>query len=196
MATARRVFWESAIFLAFLAVLAGVVVWSGNRVERQAESLENRHDQALTAADQRHQDEIETLRQGWDNLSRAQAKEQAKAVFSAFEAGIHTAATARWGRYLDNAKDSLAAHPAITFIHLVTPQGRIITTTDDELATSGRLDELGEWALSAQELSSRDGSVSGTLELAAPIVESGRTVAVLWMGYDLSAVAATSGSGS
>ena len=189
MATASRVFWESAIFIGFLAILGAVVWWSGGRADRHAESLTEQHKEALNAAEHRHREEIETLRQTWKGLSQARARGQAMAVFAAFEAGIHTAAAARWQNYLENAKDALAAQPAVLFVHLVTPQGRIIATTDDELATSGRLDEQGEWALATEALTSRESDVTDALELAAPILEKGRTVAVLWMGYDLTVVA-------
>jgi hypothetical protein len=187
MATASRVFWESIFVLAFLAILAGVLFWSGGRVERHARSLTEQHEQALQAVDERHRGEIAALNQDRDRFAEEQAKERARAVFSAFEAGIHSAAAARWNRYLDSAKDSLLAQPAVLFVHLLTPQGRIISTSDDELARIGRLDEQGEWALGVDQLASRSGEPTGTLELAAPILEDGRVVAVLWMGFDLTA---------
>jgi hypothetical protein len=192
MATASRVFWESIIFMAFLAIVAGVVFWSGSRVDRNAESLAVEHEQALEAADHEHRQEIEDLNRSWADRSDARARAQARAVFSAFEAGIHTAAAARWGRYLDSAREDLMTQPAVTFVHLVSPQGRVITSSDEALAATGRLDEGGDWALAAQELVSRDGQASGAFELAAPINEGGRTVAILWMGYDLRQVKADS----
>jgi hypothetical protein len=192
MATATRVFWESIIFLAFLAIVAGVVFWSGSRVDRNAESLAVEHEQALEAADQEHRQEIEALNRSWADSSDARARAQARAVFSAFEAGIHTAAAARWGRYLDSARDVLMAQPAVAFVHLVSPQGGVITSSDESLASTGRLDEAGDWALAAQALATRDGQISGVFELAAPIQEGGRTVAILWMGYDLGQVKADS----
>jgi hypothetical protein len=192
MATASRVFWESVIFLAFLAILAGVVFWSGGRAERHKESLAVEHEAALSEAAQRHRDEIDTLRQSWDELSAIRAQEQAKAIFSAFEAGIHTAAAARWGRYLDNARDGLMEQPAVTFVHLVTLQGRVITSSDSELAATGRLDERGDWALAAQQLSSRTEGGVASFELAAPVLERGQPVAILWIGFDLGVITANS----
>ena len=185
MATASRVFWESIFVLAFLAILAGVLFWSGGRVERHARSLTEQHEDALQAADERHRSEIATLNQAQERRAEELAKERAKAIFSAFEAGIHSAAAARWNRYLDNARDSLLAQPAVLFVHLITPQGRIISTSDDELARIGRLDEQTDWPLGVDGLASRIGETTGQLELAAPILEGGRVVAVLWMGFDV-----------
>lgn len=194
MATARRVFWESIIFLAFLVILAGVVLWSNSRVSRNTAVLAEDHARSAELAQERHSDEIESLRQSWMAESRIRAQGQAAAVAQAFAAGIRTAAAGRWGRYLDSARDALMADPAVSFAHLVTPQGRVITTSDESIEASGRLDEADQWPLSAEALTTRNRAESGLYELALPIVEGDRTVAVLWLGYDLSAVTQAAGS--
>jgi hypothetical protein len=185
MATASRVFWESIFVLAFLAILAAVLFWSGGRVDRHARTLTEQHEDALRVAEERHDNEIATLKKARKRHAEEQAKERARDVFTAYEAGIQSAAAARWNRYLDNARDSLLAQPEVLFVHLLTPQGRVISTSDEALAQVGRVSEQDQWPLGVDSLAGRDGETAGTLELAAPIQEEGRIVAVLWMGFDV-----------
>ncbi|MDH3254018.1 MAG: hypothetical protein OEM62_03425 [Acidobacteriota bacterium] len=193
MATATRVFWETVIFLSFLVVLAGVLYWSEHRVDRRAVALTEDHKAALRLESDRHTSRILAMEKEWEERSEERARAEAVAVFNAFEAGIHSAVSARWNRYVDSAKEALLDQPAVLFVHLATPQGRVISTSDPELATAGRFDERGAWALEADTLETRSGELEGTLELAAPVRDQGRTVAFLWMGYDLTRVMTKTG---
>jgi len=188
MATATRVFWETVIFLSFLVVLAGLLYWSEHRVDRRAEALIEQHEAALRLESDRHKSLLIDMEQEWESRSEDRARAEAVAVFNAFEAGIHSAVAARWGRYLDSAKEALLDQPAVLFVHLATPQGRVISSSDAEVETAGRFDERGAWALDVDTLESRPGELENTIELAAPVREQGRTVAFLWIGYDLAQV--------
>ena len=188
MATARRVFWESVVVISFFAILGSVLLWSQGRAERRAAVLDRQHQEARLLEAEQQRQEIEALRRSWDEHLGDRVRREAEAVFTAFEAGAHTAIGARWGRYLSGAKDALINQSDVVFVHIVTPQGRVITSSDDELTAAGRLDERGDWALATDTLESRLGDLAGTLELAGPVVENDRPVAFLWIGYDLAAM--------
>jgi hypothetical protein len=185
MATAQRVFWETVIFLGFVGLL--ILVWIGSRVvsSRQANRLNLQHEVAASQREEEHRLELDKLKQEWEARSEEHAKSEALAVFRAFEAGIHGAVPARWGRFLRGAVSELLEFPAVTFVHLSTPGGRVIVSSDEEYSAVGRFDERGEWALGVAGLESRRGEESGSLEVAAPIRQQDQVVAFLWLGYDL-----------
>jgi hypothetical protein len=188
MATAQRVFWETVIFLGFVGLL--ILVWIGSRVvsSRQADRLTLQHEVAASQREEEHRLELETLNQEWEARSEEHAKSEALAVFRAFEAGIRGAVPARWGRFLRGAASELLKFPAVAFVHLSTPGGRVIVSSDEEYSAVGRFDERAEWALSVAGLESRRGGEAGILEVAAPIRDQGQVVAFLWLGYDLDRV--------
>lgn len=188
MATARRVFWESVIFLSFLAALAGLYFWSGWRVDSRTKALQGQHLTELASLDERHETEIQRLVEAGDERLRSQAEKQAYSVFRAFEAGARTAIAARWSNYLASASDELAGEPGVLFVHILTPQGQTITSTGEQEMAEARLAERGEWATGREALDSRPVAGEQQIEIAAPVTESGRTVAYLWLGYDLASI--------
>ena len=200
MATAHRVFWETVIFLTFLVVLAGVLFLGLSMAIRprdqwHADDLSRQHEESLRIDSEKHQAEIASLERKWTARLADRSRNEAEAVLNAFEAGAHTAIAARWGRYLATATETLTGRPEVLFLHIVTPQGRVVTGSDETLRTSGRLDETGEWVLAATGIESRTGAESGMLELAMPVREGGRTVAFLWMGYDATRIGQGAASG-
>ena len=185
MATAERVLWETVTIVVFLLLLAGTVIWSGGRVERHRERLESEFDARIsTAADEQRRTALR-LEADFERRSYDYRVHEAQAVFRAFEAGVRTAVASRWGNYVNRAKSDLLEQSRVTFVHILTPAGLVLASSDEKLARTGRIDERGDWARSATELSVRDGAVAGSIELAGPIGEHRRPVALLWLGYDL-----------
>ncbi|MFQ5525550.1 MAG: hypothetical protein ACE5GX_04750 [Thermoanaerobaculia bacterium] len=189
MATAERVLWETITVIVFLVLLAGTVFWSSARVDRHRSRLEAEFDTKLAAAEQQLRDETERLELDFERRSREYEIREAKAIFRSFEAGVRSAVASRWGNYVSRAKSNLLVGTHVTFVHILTPSGLVLSSSDEKLARTGRIDERGDWALAATELAMRDGSQEGHIELAGPVTQGSRTVAFLWLGYDLSAEA-------
>ncbi len=184
MATAQRVFWETVAVLAFIAFLGLAWFLSGYRAERKLSAAEEGHRRELAEQAENHRDELGRRDDERAAAAAAQAQSEAEAVFHGYAAGIRPAAAARWRRFLNSTRDQLVTNPRVVFLHVMTPGGYILTSTDPDLVASGRFDETADWVTTAEALVSRDGE-GDVLELAGPIDEGGQTVAFVWMGYDV-----------
>jgi hypothetical protein len=186
MATARRVFWETVFFFAFLLVIAGLVLWSGQRTDSVSARLTEEYEEALDRRDSDHSAELEELRKAAAEAGRQHAEREARAVFRAFTAASRTAIEARWGSYLASATEDLSRLPEVEFVRVMTPTG-------GRLSSAGRVGDESDpivaggiaWALETTALETRPGRTTGILELAAPVELEGRPIAYLWLGYDI-----------
>ena len=185
MATANRVFWETVTTIAFVALLVLVWIASGQRAGRRLTEANANHQRVLAEQAALHTQELEEIRSLRRREAEAQVRAEAEAAFRGYVSGIQPAVAARWRRFLNTTRDQLLAQPRVTFVHLMTPEGLILMSTKQEFLTRGRVDESGDWARAATELVTRPGSEQRTLELAGPILDGGRPVAYLWMGYEL-----------
>ncbi len=185
MATAERVLWETVTIVIFVLLLAGTVIWSGGRIERHRERLEADFDARTSAAAEEQRRTALRLETDFERRSHDYRVHEAEAVFRAFEAGVRTAVASRWGNYVNRAKSDLLEQSEVTFVHILTSAGLVLASSDEKLARTGRIDERGDWARAATELTVREGAVEGSIELAGPIGDPGRPVAFLWLGYDL-----------
>ncbi len=185
LATAERVLWETVTVVVFLLLLAGTMIWSGARVERHRGRMEADFDTRISAAAEEQRRTAARLEADFERRSHEYRVHEAEAVFRAFEAGVRTAVASRWGNYVKRAKSDLLEESRVTFVHILTPAGFVLASSDEKIARTGRIGELGDWARAATELSVRDGAVEGSIELAGPVGAPGRPVAFLWLGYDL-----------
>jgi hypothetical protein len=186
MATARRVFWETAFFLAFVLVIVGLLLWSGRRIDSVSSQLTGEYEEALGRRDSDHLADIERLRDAAAAADQRHAEQEARAVFRAFTAASRTAIEARWGRYLADATDDLSRLPEVEFVRILTPGGRAMSSAgaagdESDPDFSGGL----AWALQTTALETRPGMTDGVLELAAPVGADGQPVAYIWLGYNL-----------
>lgn len=184
MATAQRVFYETVTVLVFFALLILVWVLSGQRAERRVEAAREEQSQVLAQRTEEHRGALTRLEDEKRRAAEAYQQGRAEAVFRGYAAGLQPAAIEGWRRYLGASRDQLVrADPEVVFIHLVTPGGYVLTSTDPELTARGRLEEEDGWVLATEEVTTRPAE-GGTLELAGPVLEGERPVAYLWMGYD------------
>lgn len=171
----KRTLWEAVVILIFAAAGWGLWQWSEINAQRAVGEQATLHRQEVTA-----------LKEGYSTWIRKLTEEQAKEVFQAFAAGIQPAVLAGRSAALLEAKTQILHIPEIVFVHVLTPDGTVITSSDDKLSTMGVADdERTRWALAVQELGTRQGEGPGTLEIASPILGSSGPVAVLWLGYHL-----------
>lgn len=186
MATAERVFWETVGVLAFAVLLVAAWLLSGVRAERKLEAAREEQRQELASRTAEHQAALARLEEARREEAAAHRRAEAEAVFRAFAAGLQPAALERWRRYLGAARAELErSDPAIAFVHLTTPDGYVLTSTDPRLNARGRLGEGAEWVLAADAIVSRE--TDGVLELAGPIRDGTKPVAYLWIGYEVGA---------
>ncbi len=186
MATAQRVFWETAVFLGLVLAIIGAWFLSQNLAARRIQHMTELNQAELAAKQIEVEAQLSVMRSEIEDWSDELVGGEAEAAFRAYAAGIHPMAVARWGRVLGQARDELLKLPKVTFVHLLTPDGRVIASSDQKYTTRGRVDERAQWALDATEFIRRDSPFEGVQELAAPIRErGGRPAVVLWLGYDV-----------
>lgn len=132
---------------------------------------------------------VETVRQNCEVWASAMAAEQAEAVLRSFAAGAYPSLMgASGGEDLDVAIGALLELPGLDFAHLLGADGRVITSSDRKFTILGEVADRADWALGVTELTSRRGDRPGTVELAAPILSTAGTEAILWMSYDTAGV--------
>lgn len=168
MANRKRLILETAVALLLILVCWGI--WSAS--QRQLMQQKAERESAVAQARQECEVRAERL-----------AKSEAQAVFRAFAAGIQGSALSQQRSMLDLAKGGLLRLPHVAFVHVLTPDGKILTSSNEKYSVAGSADGRASWALQAANLRTRPGDLPGTLEIAAPFQGASGRVAVLWMGY-------------
>ncbi|MGH9381441.1 MAG: hypothetical protein ACRD2Z_12610 [Thermoanaerobaculia bacterium] len=163
--------WIWIVILVLVLALAGLWLWQQQRGER----LTARHAEAL----ERQRQELSARAETW---AGAVADRGADALFRAFAAGVQPAVLSGRSEALLQAKNALLQVPDVTFVHVLTPDGQVLMSSDDKLTATGQVGDQAAWALAARELTRRDGGVAGAVELVGPIRSGTDVAAVLWMG--------------
>lgn len=182
MTDRKRLILEIAVGL--LLVLMAFAAWNtaqeGGR--QHAEELQARHE---SAAGQ--------MRQECESRAARLAESEAQAAFRAFAAGIQGITLGQQKGMLDMAKGSLLRLPHVAFVHVLAPDGKVLTSSNEQYQVAGQADDRAAWALAAADLRTRPGDLPGTLEIAAPFQGASGRVAVLWLGYKTRELLAQSG---
>ncbi|HEX5759788.1 MAG TPA: hypothetical protein VF121_11385 [Thermoanaerobaculia bacterium] len=170
---------------AAVLILIFLAVWgvSRGRAERERERLAAGHETALAEAQRACEARAERL-----------AASEAEAVFRAFAAGIQGSALGRQKGMLDMAKGVLLQLPHVAFVHVLAPDGAVLTSSNEKYAVAGRADGRASWALGARQLQKRRGDLPGTVEIAAPFQGASGRTAVLWMAYKTHELLAAAGA--
>lgn len=168
----RATRWTWILVLLLLLLIA----WQWTSASKQLTRLSAEHATHLNG-------KVESLTRWGGNWAGAVADHAAQSIFHAFAAGIQPAVLAGRTDSLQQAKAQILQIPEVSFVHVLRPDGAVLMSSDDKYSTTGRADdERAAWALAASDLVTREGSVAGSVELAAPIVGSTGPRAVLWMG--------------
>ncbi|HSL82293.1 MAG TPA: hypothetical protein VLF66_05920 [Thermoanaerobaculia bacterium] len=168
------------VLVVLLVALAGYGAWwwCARQAERGAEELARDYEARIAAVEE-----------GCEAWASAMAAEQAEAVLRSFAAGAYPSLMeGRPGEELDVAVGALLELPGVEFAHLLDPEGTVLASSDRKFTVLGEVRERAEWALGATELTSRQGERAGTEELAAPILSTEGTEAILWLAYDTQGV--------
>lgn len=171
----KRFGFEFLLVLLLVLVAAGIWLWK----DRQAE---NAVQEAQQQADQR----VESVVDSGERWARTLAESQARAAFRAFAAGVHPLVLGGGrAQVLDQAIGGLLELPAVTFVHILGPDGAVMASSDRKLQTTGEVPESAAWVTTTNDLAEQPGDTPGVLELAAPVHGPAGPFAYLWMGYDL-----------
>jgi hypothetical protein len=180
MSNAKRLIVE--VVVALLLVLICFAVWN---------TAQQRSERQLGESEARQKIAVSQARQESDARAERLATSEATAVFRAFAAGIQGAALGQQKGMLDMAKGSLLQMPHVAFVHVLAPDGKILTSSNEKYAVAGQADARASWALQAIGLQTRPGDLPGTIEIAAPFQGASGRVAVLWLGYKTRELLAT-----
>jgi hypothetical protein len=168
------------LILVLAAAAGGFFVARNFERQRCAEDVA-----ALASA---RQSEVAGLKSAGEAWAEAVAKRQGEAILRAFVAGITPSILAERRESLEISAVSLLRIAGIEGIHAFKPDGKVLYSSDAKLVTLGRAGDAGAWALAAPELITRASARPGSLELALPIVGSGRVLAVIWMELGVAAI--------
>lgn len=172
MSNRKRLILEIAIVV--LLVLTCIALWNWGQQESEKRAAE------LTA---QHESAAARLRQECETQAERLARSEAEAVFRAFAAGIQGSALGQQTGMLDMAKGSLLQLPHVAFVHVLAPDGQVLTSSNEKYAVAGQADARAAWALEATDLRTRAGDLPGTIEIAAPFQGASGRAAILWLGY-------------
>lgn len=172
MSNRKRLMIEIAVVV--LLLLIGFSIWSSSqqRAERELAQSRTQHESAVTQ-----------MRQECEARAERLAESEARAVFRAFAAGIQGSALGQQKGMLEMAKGSVLRLPHVAFVHVLAPDGKVLTSSNEKYSVAGRADDRAAWALQAADLQTRPGDLPGTIEIAAPFQGASGRVAVLWLGY-------------
>lgn len=182
MSNRKRLILE--VVVAALLILICVAIWN---------TTQHRREQQLARSEARQKIAVSQVRHECDARAERLATGEATAVFRAFAAGIQGATLGQQRGMLDMAKGSLLRLPHVAFVHVLTPDGKVLTSSNEKYAVAGQADARASWALEASDLRTRAGDLPGTLEVAAPFQGASGRVAVLWMGYKTKELLAAAG---
>ena len=180
----RRLLWE--LGLGALALLALYATW---------EVQEWRADKRLAEVEARWAARLAEQKAETETWAAELAYQQAELVFQAFGAGLRQDLVDGQQADVASAIDLLIRLEPVLFVHVLTPEGDVLGSTDRKLELTGEADERARWALEATDIVVRVGGDDLT-EIAGPLRDrDGNTLAVLWLGYDGSGLGARLGAG-
>lgn len=171
------------ILIGLLAVASLVAGFFGGR-----EVARRSADDEATKVAEAHAMEVAGLKNDAVAWATAVAKGEGEAILRAFVAGISPSILAERREGLEISAISLLRVAGVEGIHLLHPDGKVLYSSDAKISTTGEIGERGAWALSAQELISRNGNHPGSLDFAVPLISTGQVIAIIWLEYGESTV--------
>lgn len=185
MSNRKRLIFE--VVVALLLILICAAIWN---------TAQQRSERQLARSEARQKIAVSQVRHEFDARAGRLATSEATAVFRAFAAGIQGATLGQQKGMLDMAKGGLLRLPHVAFVHVLAPDGKVLTSSNEKYAVAGQADARASWALQATDLQTRTGDLPGTIEIAAPFQGASGRAAVLWMGYKTQELLAGSGQGA
>lgn len=164
------------VVVALAAASAGFFAARGYEQTQSAKVLEA---EAL-----RHAEELSAARSDAEAWAGAVANEQGAAILRSFAAGLTPLLLAERHTAIDIAGASLLRLQGVKGVTVLRNDGKVLYASDTKLTVNEEGNEQTRWALSAAEFASRPGVQPGAIEMALPVGDAGKTLAVVWLAYD------------
>jgi hypothetical protein len=131
---------------------------------------------------------LAALRTDAETWANAMAIGQGETALRSFAAGLTPLLLAERMTALDIAGASLLRLHGVQGVSIVRADGKVLYASDTKLTVSDTGNEQTRWALSAADFSSRDSVQPGVKEMALPVNDAGKLLAVVWLAYDVIAI--------
>lgn len=166
---------ELLIILILVLVAAGIWIWKDREISH-----------AIVEEQEVARQQVAAVVDSGEVWADALAASEARTAFRAFAAGIHPILMGDVRTQdLDPSIGALLELPAITFVHVLGPEGTVMASSDRKLQTTGQAPPSGAWVTATTDVTERAGENPGTVELAAPVLGPAGPFAFLWIGYDV-----------
>jgi hypothetical protein len=167
---------------AFVLIMMVVCVLLGflgaQRYEQsQYESL--RTADAATSVEQ--QEDLRAAAREW---ARNLASQRGQDVLRAFAAGLTPLLLSDQQTAMSIAGSSLLRLHGVQGVAILRTDGKVLYASDAKLTVSEDGNEQSHWALQAREFASRNSYQPDVVEMALPINDAGKVLAVVWLAYD------------
>jgi hypothetical protein len=144
-------------------------------------------DKRVAADAERAAAENARLRAAAEEWAGAIASRQGESVLRSFAAGLTPMLLAERDTALDIAGASLLRLDGVQGISILRADGKTLYASDAKLTVSDAGNEQTRWALGATDFAVRDSVRPGVIEMALPVADAGRSLAVVWLSFDSNA---------
>lgn len=165
--------------IAIVALAAASAGFFAARGYEQAQSAKQREANAM-----RHAAELSAAKSDAEAWASAIADAQGAAILRSFTAGLTPLLLAERQAAIDIAGASLLRLQGVQGLTVMRGDGKVLYASDTKLTVSDQGNEQTRWALSAVDFVSRPGMPPGVTEMALPVSDAGKTLAVVWLAYD------------
>jgi hypothetical protein len=169
-----------------IGILIGVAAAAGFFAAQSYERAQSAAERDVITAQAANN--LAALRADAESWANAIAIGQGEMVLRSFAAGLTPLLLAERVTALDIAGASLLRLHGVQGVSIVRADGKVLYASDTKLTVSDTGNEQTRWALSATDFSSRDSVQLGVKEMALPVNDAGKLLAVVWLAYDATAI--------
>ena len=166
-----------------IVILVGVAAAAGFFAAQSYERAQSAAERDVITAQAANN--LATLRADAENWANSIAIGQGEMALRSFAAGVAPLLLAERMTALDIAGASLLRLHGVQGVSIVRADGKVLYASDAKLTVSDAGNEQTRWALTATDFSSRDSVQPGVKEMALPVNDAGKLLAVVWLAYDV-----------
>jgi hypothetical protein len=169
-----------------IVILVGVAAAAGFFAAQSYERAQSAAERDVITAQAANN--LATLRADAESWANSIAIGQGEMALRSFVAGLTPLLLAERLTALDIAGASLLRLHGVQGVSIVRADGKVLYASDTKLTVSDAGNEQTRWALTATDFSSRDSVQPGVKEMALPVNDAGKLLAVVWLSYDANAI--------